>query len=846
MHSTLARQPWRPVSSVSVLLAALVLSACGGGTDSPAVNADARSGLIGASDELHTASPQPDDTSTPVIAADGAVPASAPAASATPSFTRISRQAQPPGLSFISMMPKLPKPGNAVIINGSGFSTGIKLFWGETELPVTYVSGNRITSKIPANTPGGTFALRLQREDGATVNGPYVGPPVAPKVSAMSHAKAQVGQAVRITGERMYLVERISMGEQTATIQKRSNTEVEFLVPTGAASGSVVLHHRRDDGMGSATDSFSAGILTVENLAASLQLGDIDLAQSYMHSVNQPQLSPYLRIVPGRAMMIRVRFKEGSVNSETKPDVRLTVKKGDASKGTQQQMTVRMNGPATGSPEIPAHGASLESSHSYVIAAEWVQQGFEFSIEAKDLRTPDKIERFAYVPAPGVLGLATYKKVHFIPLKSNGNPTMTAATMENLKKEIRQAFPLSEIDFVTEKSDPLASLYAAQHDDVKAVYRINQIREASNPKSYDLYYGIKTNYNISSGRAFFGGNAAVGGHGRGVTLHELGHTMGLHDLYNQEYWYPYTNASASSPADMSQITAATPLYPIWLGPDAFISAATGKNNYPLGPTGTGWIMRSLDNWQFQRSDGGGRDLMDSGSNLDSFSDYSFAAMYAHLERTSPLSAKPVGHSQEVVSPVIHVTGTIDSTQSRSRLSPLMRKLGTPDTYAVSPVVAAKKNDVMLEVQTNQGVYLYPLTIQKPTHSKATDDAYFSATITAIDQIKSIQLVRGNNKLATVGAQAAPLARNALPVPVLAGAKTSSWGSYHIDGKQMTLNWDAKRWPWMSLTKITDQGIQAVAVMETGGVFQTEWSADARSMTIGLSDGINTKIEEVQF
>ncbi len=72
-----------------------------------------------------------------------------------------------PPVSILSIIPAQGEPGTAVILSGTGFSSGTTAFLGSVEVPTRLIEAKQITFTIPDLAPG-LYALFLRRDDGMT------------------------------------------------------------------------------------------------------------------------------------------------------------------------------------------------------------------------------------------------------------------------------------------------------------------------------------------------------------------------------------------------------------------------------------------------------------------------------------------------------------------------------------------------------------------------------------------------------------------------------------------------------------------------------------------------------
>ncbi|WJF89083.1 hypothetical protein QS306_07995 [Paraburkholderia bonniea] len=772
-----------------------------------------------------------------------------PAATATTVMT--ATPAIPP-VKVFSVEPESGPPGTLSVIHGSGFTKNMRLFWGETELPVVFQSDTKLMFSLPSQSAGEDIShrLRLQREDGVSHRWPSaVTLEAVPEPDGLTLTRAYRAQKVRVTGAHLNLARRVLMGD-TSSVPLRVASDgrwLEFTVPDHAPSGSVVL----EDAKGR---KFAAGILQVSGPALRLSIDDVQIAHSHLHSLTQPVTSPYLRLVSLKPLLVRVRLAPNKDGKLSQPEVRLTVK--NDALGSK---TFVMSGPDVLDASAVAED-DLARSYTYEVPAQWLQKGFAFSLEANEKSFPEQVSRFAYVPPAGVLGIATYIKVRFIPLQAPdkpapGGPT-TSYDYEIARNHILGLYPLSEVDFVVEPV--LETLATDNSPEWLMLTKAYRIAAAPQPQDSEFFVGV-TPCDSCNGIAVTPGRAAVvpyrwyareEGALRDVLLHEVGHNFGRRHS--------------------------------WLDP-SFPYLKDGKSLL-----GGAWAINLLR----------GRLLYDPSRWHDimsydwpaSVSDYTFSNAYAYLEKNLPLSAKvakvvktakaskeenkeltqeasktaktaktakatsPTSTASHTAQQALYLNGWVNRAGSQVKMAPVLRLVATPDTVPLAPNASVRKQEITLEITSAQGIHRYPLQLAEASDA---DDAHafsFEAKIAVLEGIRAIRLFRGAAKLLTSETHPQPQrsmrsrATTAAMAAAVSGTATA-WGSYQIVDGQLCLVWDAQRWPWITVWQNTPAGRVPLALNRTGGQFALALRAtqqETTGLTVSLSDGLNTTLQYVRL
>ncbi|HEY8741945.1 MAG TPA: IPT/TIG domain-containing protein [Chloroflexota bacterium] len=725
-------------------------------------------------------------------------------------------------LQVASVTPLTGVPGTAITVQGVGLTRATRVYWGETELTASFQSADRLVVTLP-NTQAADDAsntLTLRREDGArqTWTTPVTVEAV-PVPTSMQPGNAREGQHVRLSGARLQRVKQIKLGDISAAPVgvAPDGSWLEFVVPSGAPSGTVVLVDAKGRG-------FPAGNLVVSAMAASLAFQDVQVYQSQLISVSQPTPSKYLRFAPGRDTMVRVRLVPNGTSDVYTSQVRLTVS--NTALGSQ---TFVMQGPATLGAASVAE-SDLAGSYTYTVPGAWIGPGFRLDVAANDQKFPQGVTRFTYTPSADVLKGATYIRMHVVPIAPDSGAKVDL-DLNWFKASLRGLYPLSDVDFVMEP--PLAG--PAKNDSNAWIDAVDALRSASNPQNYDFYFGVMP-CDSCTGLGQVPGRAAVASHlwsGRKdaemviVMMHEVGHNFGrLHSW--DDAAFPYSRSAGQ----------------VFEGPWNWAGGAWASVIDPLGNR----RLVAPTEWH---------DVM-SYSTPGAVSDYTYSGAYDYLEQNLPLSAKPkpkAAFLQPQEAPpvtsavdVLYLAGRMVRATGQVKLQAPVRMKSTPDTVALAASTLPADGDYVMEVTTAQGRLRYPLQLQEVGDAEQAS-ASFKLTIPALDGIQSVRVLRGLVALPTqTAAQAAkPAVLRAMSVP--SDAVVKPWGTYRLGADALALTWNATRWPWISVWQKTDTGLVPVAVGATGGVANVSLRAPAsgtRGLVISFSDGLNTTLESFDF
>ncbi|SAK94466.1 IPT/TIG domain protein [Caballeronia hypogeia] len=607
------------------------------------------------------------------------------------------------GLTVNGFTPSVAVPGDTITITGSGFTKATRVVWRGGQFYLQVNSANEITFQVPTLGNGEDWSgtLMLLREDGAQVTTTTTLTVQAlPLPTSLSATNAREGDEVRIDGKFLIptLVKSLMMGDREFLPSRGNGTSLWFNVPKGAPSGSVVVLDWKGH-------KISAGTLNVIPPSPSIEFASVQLSQGPLFSVSDPVADPNLRLVSQRDLLVRVRLKPAASLGQINPDVEMAFMN---EKKTWQ--AVRMQGPGALSTNAIAEN-DIANSYTYTIPAEWLDKGFRFQIRAADNRYPDATKIFSYQPPAAALGGGTYVRMHLVPVVTP-NGAKGKIDVDFFKKALMAAYPLSAVDVVVEPEIKWATTAYSNDDILGLLYDINSRRASSQPNNYDFYYGVVpcgcTSVAFAPGRA---GVIPDSGYytkegPMQVSIHEIGHSFGrMHTWDDEASPYKSGNAIGVGPwlpevtADLAQ---------------SFINPATRY------------------------------DIMSYNVPNDSVSAYTYAGVYKYVEQNLPLSARPkLLRASAPAGTALRLAGVLNENAGTVKLNAAMRVSGTPDTVVLAGDAQLANDDYVIELETGNGTYRYPLQPVKIVMEQVSSSlAGFELKIPVVDKIIRTRVLRG--------------------------------------------------------------------------------------------------------
>ncbi len=138
---------------------------------------------------------------------------------------------------FVLLTSSIGTVGKSVGILGSGFSGTTRVTFNGTPASFRVLNDTYLTAQVPAGESG--FVL-VTTPSGTLVSSKVF--KVTPKITGFGPTSGPVGTTVTVTGSGLIQALKITVGGvQVGSFTFRSDTQVTFLVPSGAKTGKIVI-----------------------------------------------------------------------------------------------------------------------------------------------------------------------------------------------------------------------------------------------------------------------------------------------------------------------------------------------------------------------------------------------------------------------------------------------------------------------------------------------------------------------------------------------------------------------------------------------------------------------------
>ncbi|MDQ1829593.1 M66 family metalloprotease [Massilia scottii] len=514
------------------------------------------------------------------------------------------------------------------------------------------------------------------------------------------------------------------------------------------------------------------------------RIGSIQLAQSQLFD----SADSALILIRGKAVMVKVNALSNTPGV-TKPDGKVQVK--DANGNVLRD--IALNKPAGALPASVPVVPDANTSYIAVVPADLVRPGLRLSVVLANGQSKTINPR---------VGGGVPMELVTIPVQIGGS---VGRVVGNLRDFVQDRIPVSGVNqlgraaYVSSRVTRLPVNETEWRDAFgKILGEIADLHRLENANDRQHYFGFipKATYGLA-GLAYVPGTSGVAADIpsmnedglRGIVVHELGHNYRLNHA---------ACGGAGSP---------DPKYP-----------------YPNAQLGTGshytWGYLFSRAAFFDPRNPNTHDIM-SYCGGSTFSDYNTNLMQAFL---TPADTLMKATAADVSQDLILVSGQVSG--DKATLSPLKSYVGRARVQ--------DKGEYTLRIVTAKGALDYPFSTLVVDHAEEMKSQNFSLSIPNPGPIVSISVVKGTANL---------MQSTARPTPEGSVQGGRAVVQVREQGGKVQLNWDHSRYPYLTVTLVTDakrstlaQDLQhgsallSLGPLPAGGAFE-----------FSLSDGVNTML-----
>jgi uncharacterized repeat protein (TIGR03803 family) len=157
--------------------------------------------------------------------------------------------------SITAFTPASGTVGTSVAISGMGFTGATAVsFDGTAAASFTVNTDTSITATVPTGATTGTISIIAPGGTATSVSSFTITVPV-PTITSLTPTSGPIGTSVTVTGKNFTGATAVSIDGYPATFQFISDTSLTFVVPSGAATGTI--HVKTSAGLGASTTNFT-------------------------------------------------------------------------------------------------------------------------------------------------------------------------------------------------------------------------------------------------------------------------------------------------------------------------------------------------------------------------------------------------------------------------------------------------------------------------------------------------------------------------------------------------------------------------------------------------------------
>lgn len=513
------------------------------------------------------------------------------------------------------------------------------------------------------------------------------------------------------------------------------------------------------------------------------RIGSIQLAQSQLFNSNDSELV----LINSKAMLVKVNALSNTPGV-VKPDGKIQVK--DANGNVLREIALAK--PAGALPAAVPVVPDKNTSYTAIVPSDLVRPGMRMTVVLSNGQSSTINPR---------VGGGVPMELITIPVQIGGT---AGRVVSNLRDFVQDRIPVSNVSqagrapYVSSRVTRLPTTEAEWSDAFgKILGEIGDLHRLEGANDRQHYFGFipKATYGLA-GLAYVPGTAGVAADIpsmnedglRGIVVHELGHNYRLKHA---------ACGGAGSP---------DPKYPY---PNAQLGTGTHYTWGYLFSRGTFFDPRSPNIHDIMSYCGG-----------STFSDYNTRLMQAFL---TPADALKVAAANDAPQGLVLISGQISG--DKASLSPLKSFVGRARLPA--------KGEYTLRIVTAKGVLDYPFAPLAVDHADEMTAQNFGFSIPNPGPIVSVSVLKGTANL--MQSTARPVAQGGIDGTTAAAVQVREQGG------TVQLKWDHTRYPYLTVTLVTDgkrstlaqdlqQGsaVLSLGTLPAGGAFE-----------ISLSDGVNS-------
>lgn len=148
------------------------------------------------------------------------------------------------------------KGGGIIDLTGKNFDRNVKVYFGDVETKVTFITASRVRVSAPATTTPGLVSVKAENPDGTFAElvdaYTYLAPPPPPMIEltslSLTSGETKGGESLTLIGKNFNRNVKVYFGDAEPTVTFISSSQIRIITPATATTGFVSVKAENPDG----------------------------------------------------------------------------------------------------------------------------------------------------------------------------------------------------------------------------------------------------------------------------------------------------------------------------------------------------------------------------------------------------------------------------------------------------------------------------------------------------------------------------------------------------------------------------------------------------------------------